>query len=166
MARFLSVFLMAIMVLMLLGASVSLARADLQGGVNAYYDGNYAVALENLKPAADANDPVAQYFLGEMYLRGKGVEQDFQQAAAWYEKAATNGHADAQSAIGSLEMLGLGVPRHPTSGYFWLIVSVVWEDSDLRDAAMSALGQAAVQLSPEQKRAMARAALPEWKRSQ
>jgi len=31
---------------------------------------------------------------------------------------------------------------------------------------MSALGQVAVQLSPEQKRAMARAALPEWKRSQ
>lgn len=163
MARFLSVFLMAIMAL---GASASSARADLQDGVNAYFDGDYAVALENLKPAADADDAIAQFYLGEMYLRGKGVDLDFEQAAAWYEKAATNGHADAQAAIGSLEMLGLGVPRHPTSGYFWLIVSVVWEDSDLRDAAMSALGQAAVQLSPEQKRAMARAALPEWKRSQ
>ena len=43
---------------------------------------------------------------------------------------------------------------------------MVWEDSDLRDAAMTALGEVAVQLSPEQKRAMARAALPEWKRSQ
>jgi TPR repeat protein len=94
------------------------------------------------------------------------VDQDFEQAAAWYERAAINGHPDAQAALGSLEMLGLGVPRHPTSGYFWLIVSVVWEDSDLRQAAMSALGQAAVQLSPDQKRAMARAALPEWKRSQ
>jgi TPR repeat protein len=149
-----------------LGASVSLARADLQAGVDAYYEGNFAVALENLRPEADAGDPVAQYFLGEMHLRGKGVDQNFEQAAAWYEKAAVGGHADAQSAIGSLEMLGLGVPRHPTSGYFWLIVSVVWEDSDLRDAAMAALGQVAVQLSPEQKRAMARAALPEWKRSQ
>jgi TPR repeat protein len=149
-----------------LGASVSLARADLQAGVDAYYEGNFAVALENLRPEADAGDPVAQYFLGEMHLRGKGVDQNFEQAAAWYEKAAVGGHADAQSAIGSLEMLGLGVARHPTSGYFWLIVSVVWEDSDLRDAAMAALGQVAVQLSPEQKRAMARAALPEWKRSQ
>jgi TPR repeat protein len=145
-----------------LGASVSLARADLQAGVDAYYEGNFAVALENLRPEADAGDPVAQYFLGEMHLRGKGVDQNFEQAAAWYEKAAVGGHADA----GSLEMLGLGVARHPTSGYFWLIVSVVWEDSDLRDAAMAALGQVAVQLSPEQKRAMARAALPEWKRSQ
>lgn len=163
MARLLSVVLMAALAL---GASVSLARADLQAGVDAYYEGNFAVALENLRPEADAGDPVAQYFLGEMHLRGKGVDQNFEQAAAWYEKAAVGGHADAQSAIGSLEMLGLGVARHPTSGYFWLIVSVVWEDSDLRDAAMAALGQVAVQLSPEQKRAMARAALPEWKRSQ
>ncbi len=163
MARTLAVVLMAVLAL---GAPVSLARADLQDGVDAYYEGNYAAALENIEPAAQAGDPVAQFFLGEMYLRGKGVDQDFEQAAAWYEKAAIGGHADAQSAIGSLEMLGLGVPRHPTSGYFWLIVSVVWEDSDLRDAAMTALGEVAVQLSPEQKRAMARAALPEWKRSQ
>ena len=163
MARILAVVLMAVLAF---GASVSPARADLQDGVNAYYEGNFAAALENLKPEAGAGDPVAQYFLGEMYLRGKGVDQDFAQAAVWYEKAAVGGHADAQSAIGSLEMLGLGVPRHPTSGYFWLIVSVVWEDSDLRDAAMSALGQVAEQLSPEQKRIMARAALPEWKRSQ
>ncbi len=163
MARFISMVLTAAVAL---GAWSSIVRADLQDGINAYFDGDYAAALQNLKPEAEADDVIAQYFLGEMYLQGKGVDQDFEQAVAWYERAALNGHPDAQAALGSLEMLGLGVPRHPTSGYFWLIVSVVWEDSDLRQAAMSALGQAAVQLSPDQKRAMARAALPEWKRSQ
>ena len=63
-------------------------------------------------------------------------------------------------------MLGLGGPRDTTNGYFWLIASVVWTKSDLRQDAMSALGQVAVQLSPDQKNAMARAALPEWKRAQ
>jgi len=43
---------------------------------------------------------------------------------------------------------------------------VVWVDSELRQDAMSALGQVAVQLSPEQKKAIARAAVPEWRRSQ
>ena len=71
-----------------------------------------------------------------------------------------------RAAIGSLEMLGLGVPQHRTSGYFWLIASVVWVDSELRRDAMSALGQVAAQLGPDQKKAMARAALPEWRRSQ
>ena len=163
MARLMSVFLIAAVAL---GASSMTVRAGLQDGINAYFDGAFAAARQNLKPAAEADDVIAQYFLGEMYLQGKGVDQDFEQAAAWYERAAINGHPEAQAALGSLEMLGLGVPRHPTSGYFWLIVSVVWEDSDLRDAAMSALGQAAVQLSPDQKRAMARAAVPQWKRSQ
>lgn len=163
MVRLLSAFLAAAVVL---GGWSSIARADLQAGIDAYLDGDYARALEYLKPEAEADDAVAQFFLGEIYLRGKGVAQDFEQAAAWYERAAVNGHSEAQAAIGSLEMLGLGVPQHRTSGYFWLIVSVVWVNSDLRRDAMSALGQVAVQLSPDQKRAMARAALPEWRRAQ
>jgi len=163
MARFLFAFLVAAVVL---GAASSFARADLQAGIDAYFDGDYATALQNLQPEAEGGDVVAQYFLGEMYLHGKGVDQDFEQAAAWYERAALSGHSEAQAALGSLEMLGLGVPQHRTSGYFWLIASVVWANSDLRQDAMSALGQVAVQLSPDQKNAMARAALPEWKRSQ
>ena len=106
MVRLLTLFLLAATVL---GAAP--ARADLQDGINAYMDGDYAAALENLKPEAEADDVIAQYFLGEMYLHGKGVAQDFAQAASWYERAAINGHPDAQAAIGSLEMLGLGVAR-------------------------------------------------------
>ncbi len=163
MARFLFAFVVAAAAL---GAASSLARADLQGGIDAYFDGNYAAALEKLKPEADGGDVIAQYFLGEMYLHGKGVDQDFEQAVAWYSRAAEHGHPQAQAALGSLEILGLGGPRDTTSGYFWLIASVVWTKSDLRQDAMSALGQVAVQLSPDQKNAMARAALPEWKRAQ
>jgi len=163
MARLLSALLAAAVVL---GAASSIARADLQSGIDAYFDGDFGSALENLQPAAEADDPIAQFFLGEMYLHGKGVDQDFEQAAQWYERAALNGHPEAQAAIGSLEMLGLGVPQHRTSGYFWLIASVVWVDSELRHDAMSALGQVAVQLSPEQKKAIARAAVPEWRRSE
>jgi len=163
MARLLSAALAAAVAL---GAAASIARADLQAGIDAYFAEDYGVALENLQPAAEADDPIAQFVLGEMYLRGKGVDQDFEQAAHWYERAALNGHPEAQAAIGSLEMLGLGVAQHRTSGYFWLIASVVWVDSELRPDALSALGQVAAQLSPEQKKAIARAALPEWRRSQ
>jgi Sel1 repeat len=101
-----------------------------------------------------------------MYLHGKGVDQDFEQAAAWYERAAQHGHPEAQAALGSLEMLGLGVPQHRENGYFWLIASVVWVKSDLRQDAMSALGQVAVQLNPDQKRAIAQAAMPQWNSAQ
>ncbi len=80
MARLISMVLTAAVAL---GAWSSIVRADLQDGINAYFDGDYAKALENLKPEAEADDVIAQYFLGEMYLQGKGVDQDFEQAAAW-----------------------------------------------------------------------------------
>ena len=84
MVRLLALVLLAAVVL---GAASPAARADLQDGINAYLDGDYATALGNLKPEAEADDVIAQYFLGEMYLHGKGVDQDFAQAATWYERA-------------------------------------------------------------------------------
>ena len=139
-------------------------QADLNAGMNAYLDGDYDLALIELQPLAEAGDTAAQYFLGEMHLRGRGVAQDFEGAAAWYEKAAEYGHAQAQAALGALQMLGLGVPRHPGGAYFWLILSVVWGNSDLRGDAFSSLGEVAGQLSQEQKRAIANQAASQWRR--
>ncbi len=153
------------LVCFLLTAASGAARSDLQEGINAYFDGDYAAAVAALTPEAEGGDVVAQFFLGEIYLHGKGVAQDFAQAAQWYERAAEQGHPEAQAALGSLQMLGLGVPKQPSSAYFWLIVSVVWEDSQLREDAMWGLGEVAPQLSREQKAEIARAALPQWKRA-
>lgn len=139
------------------------ARAGLEAGINAYLDGDYGMALIELQPLAEGGDNVAEYYLGEMHLRGRGVAQDFALAVSWYAKAAEFGHPEAQAALGALEMLGLGTPRHPGSAYFWLIVSVVWSDSDLRAAAMESLGDVARQLTPAHKRAIARAAVPQWR---
>ena len=111
------------------------ARADLDRGINAYLDGDYGLALVELQPLAEAGDIIAQYYLGEMHLRGRGVERDFERAAALYEQAAQFGHPQSQAALGALQMLGLGVPRYPGGGYFWLILSVVWSDGELRGDA-------------------------------
>lgn len=153
-------FLLAIA---LLAACPKAARADFQAGLNAYFAGDFATALKELTPEADAGDLLAQYYLGEMYLRGKGVERDFETAAVWYTRSAENGYPQAQAALGSMQMLGLGVPRHPSSAYFWLIVSVVWDEGDLRQDAMAGLGEIASQLSPEQKKAVAAEAARRWR---
>ena len=44
-------------------------------------------------PGADQGDAGAQVNLGVMYDHGKGVPQDYAQAAAWYRKAADQGDA-------------------------------------------------------------------------
>ena len=48
-----------------------------------------------------------------MYLRGQGVEQDTERAAAWFHRAAVAGHTISQFNIGLLFDKGLGVPRDP-----------------------------------------------------
>ncbi|WP_412552903.1 hypothetical protein [Shimia sp. MIT1388] len=53
------------------------------------------VALPFLTKAAQAGDTEAQFRLGQMLTRGEGGEQDYIQAHAWLNIAATGGRAEA-----------------------------------------------------------------------
>ena len=48
---------------------------------------------------AERGDAEAQNILGMMYVEGRGVPQDYAEAAKWYRKAAQQGHAEAQSTL-------------------------------------------------------------------
>ena len=61
-----------------------------------------------IKEKAVQGDAKAQYYLGFMYYKGQGVEQDFSQAKLWFEKAAAQGHA------GSKEMLKRMASNQPS----------------------------------------------------
>ena len=57
--------------------------------------------MENLLLKAKQGDPDAQFALGERYFyRNRDVSQDDEQAVYWYRKAAEQGHANAQFALG------------------------------------------------------------------
>lgn len=58
--------------------------------------------LEALEQAAIAGDAGAQQALGELYRFGEGVPQDFGIAERWYVKAAEQGSAEAQFALGNM----------------------------------------------------------------
>jgi TPR repeat protein len=68
---------------------------------------------------AKAGDAVAQYKLGYNYYLGKGIAQDFSQAAVWWQKAAEQGFPDAQNNLGVLYNSGKGVPQSYADAYFW-----------------------------------------------
>jgi len=76
--------------------------ADLNAGRIAFDRGDYAQALGNFEPLAEDGSEDAQVYLGLMYYVGKGVEQDFKQAYAWYLKAAEQDHIEAQYRIGNM----------------------------------------------------------------
>jgi TPR repeat protein len=64
------------------------AAADFEAGYAAYQRGDFATALAEWQPLAEAGDPKAQFNLGVLYDEGKGVVRSRAMTIAWWEKAA------------------------------------------------------------------------------
>lgn len=62
----------------------------------------YEQAVKLLNPLLMENNATAQYRMAGLYRVGKGVKQDSDKARELYEKAALNGHAEAQYALASM----------------------------------------------------------------
>lgn len=76
------------------------ARADVKAGVEAWQRSDFAGAVKEWRPLADKGDADAQFNMGQAYKLGRGVPKDLRIAQSWYEKAAAQGHAQAQSNLG------------------------------------------------------------------
>lgn len=102
------------------------AAADLEAGRAAFARMDYAAALSELRPLAEAGDAEAQYMVGAIRAGGRGNLRDSQAAAAWYMKAAAQGHALAAFSLGFLYSNGAGdgataVPADPARAGNWLL---------------------------------------------
>ena len=75
--------------------------------------------VEELRARAEQGDATAQFNLAVMYHKGKGVPQDYAEAAKWYRKAAEQGHADAQYNLGNMYGKGQGVPQDYVQAHMW-----------------------------------------------
>jgi hypothetical protein len=85
------------------------ASADGVAGVEAYSKGDYATALKEFMPLAQAGQASAEAAVGEMYFLGQGTKPDPKEAARWLEPAASKGIARAQYLLGKLYLSGEGV---------------------------------------------------------
>lgn len=93
---------------------------EIRGGEYVAYDrANYGTALKVWLPQAQAGDPIAQTYVGEIYEKGLGIQPDYATAGAWYRKAAEQNHAAAQINLGYLYEAGLGVKRDLVTAMNW-----------------------------------------------
>jgi TPR repeat protein len=100
-------------------AADACASAGTEVARRAYDKGNYAEALKQLQPLAEAGDTSAQVLLGRMLADGKGVPQDDAQAAQWYWKAATAGDTQAQTLLSAAYTDGKGVNISQVMADYW-----------------------------------------------
>ncbi len=81
------------------------------------------VAEETIDPQiieqAKEGNAVAQYKLGYAYYLGRGIAQDYTQAAIWWRMAAEQGDPRAQNNLGVLYNSGKGLPQSYSEAYFW-----------------------------------------------
>ncbi len=73
----------------------------------------------SLRLAAASGNPSASFEVGARFAEGKGIRQDFKQAAHWYTKAATRGFALAQYRLATLYERGLGVDKDLGRAKIW-----------------------------------------------
>ncbi|MEM7749533.1 MAG: hypothetical protein AAF346_14875, partial [Pseudomonadota bacterium] len=73
----------------------------------------------SLRLAAASGNPSASFEVGARFAEGKGVRQNFKEAAHWYTKAATRGFALAQYRLATLYERGLGVDKDLGRAKIW-----------------------------------------------
>ena len=104
----------------LVSAAVSIATtsyADYAKGVEALQVGNYTIAAQELKEAADAGDAKAQYLMGYLYYQGQGVPQDDEKAFELFRRATDQGHVEAQTFLAFMYDSGRGVPQNKKKAF-------------------------------------------------
>ena len=92
---------------------------DYQGAVDAYSREDYKTAYKLMLPLAEQGVAKAQYNLGLMYGKGKGVNRDYKEAVRWYFRAAEKGYSKAQTNLGWMYEKGKGVPRDDQKAAKW-----------------------------------------------
>jgi TPR repeat protein len=108
--------------------------ASLRWGVSAFNRADYVSASRIFVPLAEQGEAAAQSYLGFMFETGRGVPQNYTEAAMWYRRAAEQGDSLAQYSLGLLYDRGQGVPRDIVEASKWLNLSTAAAPRRAREA--------------------------------
>ena len=95
------------------------ALADLASCRAAFDKDTFDVARKECPAAAEQGNDAAQNVLGVMYVSGKGVPQDYAEAARWFRLSAEQGNAFAQFNLGDIYALGRGIAQDYVQAHMW-----------------------------------------------
>jgi uncharacterized protein len=88
--------------LLILTAGSPVFGQSVKAGIEAWQKADYAAAVAIWRPLAEKGDVDAQFNLGQAYRLGRGVSTNLSAAQTWFERAANQGHLDAQATLGLL----------------------------------------------------------------
>ena len=111
---------------LLIAAAAAPAPAQtVKAGIEAWQQADYSRAVTIWRPLAEKGNADAQFDLGEAYRLGRGVPINLGAATTWFERAARQGHIDAQRILGLL----LFQNGDRVSGLRWLKMAANRDDA-------------------------------------
>lgn len=99
--------------------SASNRTSTFDNGKKAYDKGDYAQAIKTWEPLATQGHAGAQNNLGVIYVMGKGVIRDDQEALKWFRLAAAQGDVNAQYSLGAMYRMGYGITQDAQEALKW-----------------------------------------------
>ena len=113
------------------------AIPTIEEAIKDYEEKNYKFAFARFYAFAKAGNPIAQWYLSMMYIRGDGVIEDKKKGFEWMSKSAEQGDLDAQYQLGRMYALGEGVNKDPKQAFIWMSKSA---EQGVADAQFSLAG--------------------------
>ncbi len=101
-----------------------------EGGAEAFGRGDFAAAAARFEAGAAAGDATAQNNLGVLYLRGKGVAQDYERARELFEAAARQHLPGAMFNLGMMHLRGYGMQAQPGVAADWFARAAALDDRE------------------------------------
>ena len=87
---------------LLFWAATSISAQSVKSGIEAWQRSDYSGAVAIWRPLAEKGDADAEFNLGQAYRLGRGVPINLSAAKTWFERAAGQGHLDAETTLGLL----------------------------------------------------------------
>lgn len=98
-------------------AIVRLAQSYSRG--TAVFKVDYGMAYKWYLKTADGGDPLSQYKVGEMLVRGDGVAENASLAHSYFLRSAEMNYPKAQFAVAELYRMGKGVGKNERKANYW-----------------------------------------------
>jgi TPR repeat protein len=99
--------------------SIHFNKKNLKDGLNALNKKEYKTAHNLFLELAEKGIVQAQYNLGLIYGKGKGVSKNYSKAYRWWKLAANQGHGKSQTNLGWMYEMGKGVPKDVYKATKW-----------------------------------------------
>lgn len=87
---------------LLVSAAAPVSAQSVRAGIDAWQRADYSGAVAIWRPLAEKGDSDAEFNLGQAYRLGRGVPTNLSAAKTWFERAANQGHVDAETTLGLL----------------------------------------------------------------